>query len=351
MKKISKSKLRKEILGHFKMFARLYSSGVPLIESLEVFCDENNFDWKRQIIDNLKSGKTFGQSIEELGLPIRDYELTIIKKSEESGSLAEGINRVCEMSKSIDKTKSKFLLALLYPFIIFTVSIILVFMILIIIVPKIKPLFSGGRIKIPWTTQVLFFLSTYLIHVIIFISSLIILCTFLILFIIKNKGINYFKNYVGAFLVKVPILGALLSHYSALISFRIASEVFASSGLLVESLRDSAMGSIIPKEKIKLLNVARDVESGVLLSRSISREISRENKIWVPLIVCGEQTGSISETFSSIADIHQEYFDDGITMINKLIEPVSMIMVGLGVGFIAVSIITPMYSLISYTGY
>ncbi len=351
MKKISKSKLRKEILSHFKMFARLYSAGVPLIESLDVFCNDNDFDWKNKIISSLKQGKTFGQSIEELNLPIRDYELTIIKKSENSGNLADGINRVHEMSKNIEKTKSKFLLALLYPCIILAVSVILILMILTIIVPKIKPLFNGGRIIIPWTTKVLFFLSTYLFYIMLGALMFCTLTVFLVLMFIKKKGINVFKNYIGSMITRMPILGNLINHYSASISFRIASEVFASSGLLVESLRDSAMGSIIPKEKTKLLNVANEVESGTLLSKSIGREISKQNKIWIPLIVCGEQTGSISETFSSIAQIHQEYFDDGIALINKLIEPLSMIAVGLGVGFVAISIITPMYSLISYTGY
>lgn len=351
MKKISKTKLRKEILINFKMFARLYSAGVPLIESLDVFCNENDFDWKNQIIENLKLGKTFGQSIEGLGLPIRDYELTIIKKSENSGNLSDGINRVCEMSKNIEKTKSKFMLALLYPFIILAVSVILILMILIIIVPKIKPLFSGGRIVIPWTTQILFFLSSYLFHIIFIVLSITGVVVFLILLFIKRRGMNVFRNYVGALIVRTPILGVLINHYSAAISFRIASEVFASSGLLVESLRDSAMGSIIPKEKTKLLNVANEVEGGMLLSKSMSREISKENRLWLPLIVCGEQTGSISETFSSIAQIHQDCFDESIALVNKLIEPISMVAVGLGVGFIAVSIITPMYSLISYTGY
>lgn len=351
MKKISKTKLRKEILSHFKMFARLYSSGVPLIESLDVFCDEGNFDWKNQIIENLKMGKTFGQSIEELNLPLRDYELTIIKKSESSGKLSDGINRVCEMSKNIEKTKSKFMLALLYPCIILAVSGLLVLMILIIIVPKIKPLFSGGRISIPWTTQVLFFFSTYLTQIMLTVAFFALVVVFSILFFIKKKGIVAFRNYMALMIIKIPIFGNLIKHYSASISFRIASEVFASSGLLVESLRDSARGSIIPKEKMKLLNTANEVENGMLLSKSIGRGISKENKMWLPLIICGEQTGSISETFSSIADIHQEYFDEGITMINKLIEPISMVIVGLGVGFIAVSIITPMYSLISYTGY
>jgi type II secretory pathway component PulF len=351
MKKINKRKLRKEMIAHFKMFSRLYSAGVPLIESLDVFCDENSFDWKNQVIENLKMGKTFGQSIEGLNSPIRDYELTIIKKSESSGNLSDGINRVCEMSKNIEKTKSKFLLALLYPCIILIVSGVLILMILTIIVPKIKPLFSGGRIIIPWTTQVLFFLGTYLPYILLVIFVFISIGVLLVMWFIKKRGLDVFKNYIGSLAVKVPVLGVLINHYSAAISFRIASEVFASSGLLVESLRDSAMGSIIPREKIKLLNVANQVEGGMLLSKSIGREISRENRLWLPLIVCGEQTGSISETFSSIAQIHQEYFDESIAVINKLIEPISMIAVGLGVGFIAVSIITPMYSLISYTGY
>ena len=177
------------------------------------------------------------------------------------------------------------------------------------------------------------------------------LCVLLAIYFIRKKGIDTFKNYIGSIVVKLPIIGSLIMHYSALISFRIASEVFAASGLLVESLRDSAKGSLIPREKLRLLNVADEVESGMLLSKSIGRQVTRENKIWLPLIVCGEQTGSISETFSSIADIHQEYFDEGISLINKLIEPISMVAVGLGVGFIAISIITPMYSLISYTGY
>lgn len=351
IKKISKSKLRKDVLAHFKMVARLYSAGVPLMESFAVFCDENIFDWKNKVVEKLRLGKTFGQAIEEVELPIKDYELTIIKKSEDSGKLADGINRVCEMSKSIEKTKSKFFLALLYPCLILVVSLVLILMILIIIVPKIKPLFSGGRISIPWTTQFLFFLSSHLMLILSLFIAIICVLLFAIFLFIRKKGKTVFRNYVSSLIIKIPILGSLISHYSASISFRIASEVFASSGLLVESLRDSARGSLIPKEQRKLLNVANEVESGVLLSKSISREISKENKIWIPLIVCGEQTGSISETFSSIANIHQEHFDEGISLINKLIEPISMIAVGLGVGFIAVSIITPMYALISYTGY
>ena len=349
--KINRSKLRKEILSHFKMFARLYSAGAPLIESLEVFCDPGIFDWKGQVIEKLKLGKTFGQSLEELNLPIKDYELTIIKKSEQSGNLADGINRLCEMNKNIEKTKSKFMLALLYPCIIVVVTLILVLLILTIIVPKIRPLFSGDRINIPWSTQVLFFLSANLLYIILFAVIIFAIAIFITLLFIKKRGIDAFKNYTSAMIIKMPIIGKLVNHYSALISFRIAGEVFASSGLLVESLRDCAMGSIIPKEKTKLLNIADEVENGIPLSKSISRGLSKENKLWLPLIVCGEQTGSISDTFHSIANIHQEYFDEGIAIINKLIEPLSMVLVGLGVGFIAVSIITPMYALISYTGY
>ena len=351
MNKIRKSKLRKDVINHFKMIARLYSAGVSLVESFGVFCDENNFDWKSDVMDNLKSGKTFGQSIEDSNLPMKDYELTIIKKSENSGNLSEGLMRVHEISKNIDKTRSKFILALLYPALISFVSLVLVLMILTIIVPKIKPLFNGGRISIPLTTKILFFLSSYLLQIII-IFFLIISVAFLMIFLfIKKRGKDSFRNLIFNISTKIPVVGQLVNHYSASISFRIAGEVFASSGLLVESLRDSAGGSIIPREKTKLLNAARGVENGLPLSKSISLNISKENRMWVPLIICGEQTGSISETFNSIAEIHQELFDDGISLINKLIEPISMIMVGLAVGFIAVSIITPMYSLISYTGY
>ena len=347
---MNKGKLRKDVLSHLKMIARLYSFGVPLIECVEVFCVDSP-DWKDEIIQKLRLGKTFSQSLMELNLPLRDYELTIISKSEDSGNLSQGINRIYEMNKSLEKSKSKFLMALFYPAIILIVSSALILTILTMIVPKIKPLFSGGKINIPITTKILFFLSDNLMILIMSFLSMFIALFLMTLFFIKRYGVNAFKNYVSNAIVKVPIIGNLMRHYSASISFRIASEVFSSSGLLVESIRDSARGAMIPREKLKLLNIAKEVESGVSLSKSIGKEVSKENKMWVPLVVCGEQTGSISETFSSISEIHQDHFNEGIALVNKLVEPLSMIVVGLGVGFIAVSIITPMYSLISYTGY
>lgn len=349
MKKISKTKIRKDIMNHLKMVSRLYSAGVPLMESFSVFCDDNKTNWKSEVVNKLRLGKTFSQSIEELDLPIRDYEITILRKSEESGNLSDGLNRVYMMNKNIEKTKSKFFMALLYPCIIIFVSFMLIIMILIIIVPKIKPLFNGGKVSIPWSTKVLFFLSSNL-YLILIISIALIFFIYLTIIFLLRKG-DSFRSYLSNAVVNIPIVGPLIRNYSFLISFRIASEVFASSGLLVESIRDSAMGSLIPRERFKLLNIANDVESGIALSKSLGKQLSKDHKLWIPLIICGEQTGSISETFSSIANIHQEYFDEGITLINKLIEPISMVLVGIGVGFIAVSIITPIYSLISYTGY
>ena len=351
MKNINKTKLRKDIMNHFKMISRLYSAGVPLIESLYVFYDKNILDWKFFLLENLRLGKTFGQSIEDMSLPIKGYELTIIKKSENTGNLSDGLRRVYEMDKKIQKTKSKMIIAMLYPVIISIVSLTLILLILLLIVPKIKPLFNGSKISIPWSTKLLFFLSAYLTKILLILLLVFFAFSLALYLIAKRKSPDYIKSVLYGFVIKLPVLGSLINHYSALISFRIASEVFSSSGLLVESLRDSASGSIIPRERVKLLNIADEVESGIPLSKSISREVTRETKIWVPLIVCGEQTGTISETFSSIADIHQEYFDESVALINKLIEPISMIFVGVIVGFIAVSIITPIYSLISFTGY
>ena len=105
--KMNKGKLRKDVLSHLKMIARLYSFGVPLIECVEVFCVDSP-DWKDEIIQKLRLGKTFSQSLMELNLPLRDYELTIISKSEDSGNLSQGINRIYEMNKSLEKSKSKF---------------------------------------------------------------------------------------------------------------------------------------------------------------------------------------------------------------------------------------------------
>lgn len=381
------NKLRKDVLYHFKMVSRLYNKGVPLIEALSVFCIDNfsnknsflrvrkynhqsefnknnqeEFDngkkdnslklnWKNILIDKLRSGKTFGQSINEMGLPVRNYELTIINKSEDAGKLSVGLNRIYEMNQEIDIAKNKLLMALVYPLIILMICGALILAILLIIIPKIRPLFASSKIAIPFNTRILFFASDNIAYILIVCVLVIFALIVSSYFLIKKRGRAEFNNLILNYLIKFPIIGSLIKHYSSYISFRIASEVFSSSGLLVESLRDSAVGSIIPKEKIKLLNVANEVESGVPLSKSLGRVVSVETKIWIPLVVCGEETGTISETFSSISEIHREFFNEKMALVNKMIEPLSMILVGLGVGFIALSIITPIYSLVSYTGY
>ncbi len=374
------NKLRKDVLYHFKMIGRLYSKGVPLMEALSVFCidnltSRNSFlrirkkeigvkpvfgggtqerfvtDWKTILIEKLKSGKKFSQSISEMNLPIRNYELTILDKSEDAGKLSVGLNRVYEMNQEITAAKNKLLMALIYPFLILIICFILILAILLVIIPKIKPLFSSSKVDIPINTKILFFASDHIGILLLFLLAMGFLFAVIIYLFIKKRGVGEFNNLVLNHLVKFPILGSLIQHYSAYISFRIASEVFSSSGLLVESLKDSATGSIIPKEKIKLLNVAREVENGVALSKSLSRVVSVETRIWIPLVICGEETGTISETFSSISEIHRESFNEKMAIVNKMIEPLSMILVGVGVGFIALSIITPIYSLVSYTGY
>ncbi len=336
---------RKTILYFTKNLSILLRTGSTVSESLEVLNVEVKDQFHKilqQIIDDVQRGVSLSDALAEHPKVFAELYVNIVKIGEESGNLEKNLEYLAQQLNSSYQLRKKIVGAMIYPIIILSGIFFLGTGLAIYILPKISQLFRSFKIKLPWTTNMLISLSDFMQkHG--FATLMIIIATFIAVVVIRR--IKVIKPFLHSIVLKTPVVGRISRHFNLSMFYRSLSILLKSGVTIDEALKVVSKTTTNMVYRNFILATCTSIKSG----ESLYDILHRNSKLIPPtdsqIINVGEASGTMSDSLSYIAEIHEEELNDITRNLSSIIEPVLFIFLGVVVAILAMSIITPIYSI------
>ena len=296
---------------------------------------------------SLERGRSLSSSLSQFP-DIFDSSFTaVVKAGETSGNLVESLNNLSQKIRQDEELVGKIKNALIYPAVIFVTLIVVGMSIIIFIFPKVIKVFESLNVKLPLSTKILIGLTKIVsFNYFLTLGALIIAGAGTISFFRSQKG----KNVLNALLNHTPYLNSI-NHAINLARVNSTMSLLLKAGVPIERSIEIVSRIVTSPHLQKTLLVAIEgIESGVGVAQSL-KESSRLQGGAVPdimlkVIEVGEKTGTLDEVLTTLSESYHKDADDKIKNFISFLEPILMVIVGVGVGLMILSIIGPIYKVI-----
>jgi len=330
-----------------RQLALMIKAGLPLTNALESLAKQTGNDYFRevilQLIKEVKGGRPLSSVLTNYPHVFAEVYVAVVKAGESTGQLAEVLFNLADQQEKQAEIISKVRGALLYPAVILVALIGVVFLIVFFVLPSLQSIFLDFGSDLPLTTRILFSSSTIIRkYYLEFFGGLIALVYLGKWWAGRPTG----RMVYDRLKVSVPIFGPLTKKvYMANFSRTMAMLVHASLPIL-QSIKivQKTINNELYNKSFEAITTA--VENGQSLSKAIDRQ-----EIFPPmvgqLIGLGEESGDLEAVFLEIARFYDSEVDNITRNMASLIEPIMIVIMGLGVGFIVASVLGPIYKLTS----
>lgn len=324
----------------------MIKSGASLSSALNALSlQSDNKKFKIILVDiknSVEKGNTFSKSLEKYDKEFGDFFINMIEAGEASGKLEEVLTQIFIQMKKDHEIKSKVKGAMIYPLVVLSAMIIIGVLMIIFVIPQMTSILVEAGVELPLMTRILIGTSDFAVN------NGIIVCIFLGIFItgfmylIKTKTGKYYFHII---LLHLPIFGKIIKKINLARFARTLSSLLKTDIPIAKTLEMTSkiLGNVIYKEA--MTEASEQVTKGI----SIAETFKNKNFIFPPvvteIIVIGEETGSLDNVLSEMAEFYEEEIDQTMKNLPSIIEPVLILILGMGVALMAVAIMMPMYSL------
>jgi type IV pilus assembly protein PilC len=339
-----------EMVTFSRQLALLLESGVGIVQALELLESQaGDRNLKRvliQVINDLRGGKSLSMAMAEHPQVFSKLYCKLISVGEQTGSLETVLRSLAGYIERETATMAKIKQAMMYPAIVLCLSIGVAGVMLTVLLPPLIDMFSrlGGTLPLP--TRILLGTMTFLQHYGLFLLVGIIALAIVGFMYSRTPNGRYMRD---SLILKMPVVGRLFQVTELSRACRSLAMLFRAGLPLPE-----VMTLTIQAANNQVVATAlRQVEHGMLRGQGMSKPMSN-NKVFLPMMVemtkVGEETGNLDESLVMVADNYEIEADRRTQTLLSLIEPAMTIAMGLGVGFLALSVFMPIYSSLSLVG-
>jgi len=325
----------------------MVAAGLSLPRSLETLTlqvKSNKF--RRALLDikeQILKGKNFSDSLNKWPDIFSELFRNMIKVGEETGTLEDVLKILAQQIEKEYELKSKIKGAMIYPAIIICVMIGVGILMLITTVPQLSTTFEELNIELPMTTQIVIGLANFLITKWYLVLLIIIILMLLFLQGLRTKK---GKRIIDTLILKMPIVSPIVKTTSSASTARTLSSLISAGVSLVRSLEitSGTLGNIFYRDAMN--ESVQKVKKGEKLSEALKPYQNIYSPLIIQMVAVGEETGETSAILEKLADFFEEEAGRSTKNLASVIEPVLMVIIGGVIGFFAVSMIQPMYSML-----
>lgn len=337
-----------EKMNFAKNLSVMIGAGMPLVKGLETLGNQAvSKTFKKTILalaGDIKKGTNLSEAMGGHPNIFSDLFRAMVKAGEISGKLEDSLNLIASQLKQDYELKKKIKGALIYPAIIFVAMLGIGVLMLIYVVPTLVATFQELNIQLPATTRFIIALSSFLTGQGI--------AAFLIFVLFVGSAWFYiFKTISGrkitaAFLMRLPVISGLVRETNAARTSRTLASLLNAGVKVTEALEITE--NVIQNHYYK--NVLKEAREEIQKGKLISGVFVKHNDIYPPvmaeMMMVGEETGKLSEMLFQLADFYENEVASKTKDLSTIVEPVMMLFIGTAVGFFAISMFQPMYSMI-----
>jgi type II secretory pathway component PulF len=294
------------------------------------------------LIARINKGEQFYEGLQEFPKEFSNLYVAMVKAGEESGNLAESLKTLAMQLERANNLKKKIKGAMIYPSIVLLVMVVIAVLMMIFVMPQIIKVFESGKMELPPTTKFLIWLTNFMQAYTVFVIGALIGAVIGVLYFFKTKIGKLIMSFT---VVRLPVIGTMAKETNAARTARTLSSLLKSGVDVIQSLEitEEVVQNVFYK---RIVRRARDrVEKGAPLSETFIEENKLYPILVGEMILVGEETGQISGMLGELATFYETEVERKTKDLSTIIEPLLMVVIGTGVGFFALALIAPIYSI------
>ncbi len=340
----------REVLLFTTELSDLLASGMKLGNALNSLANRRTKRAGSKIIaglrDEIMQGSSLSEALAKYPETFSNLYISMIQAGEASGAQAEVLRRLVSHYERVQETKEKVTMALVYPVIVISVGIITMIFCMVWVVPKFKVIFDQMGESLPLPTKILIGSSKFMAQYGIFIMAGIVILSVMINRWVKTK---HGKMWWHGLLLRIPLVkgivaSSIFSNFARTLGTLLVNGVPVLQAL---GIVERTVGNVVVGKEIR--NARDRVTDGTTISKPLSAgRIFPETMI--DMLAVGEQTGDMAGALTHIARRYEGELDRKVKILTTALEPILMVLVALGVGFVAMAILMAVFNMTSGMG-
>ena len=325
----------------------MISAALSLPRSIGILADQTrNKKFKSALNDikeDIQKGKTFSESIEKYPDIFSEIYQGLIKVGEESGTLEDVLKTLTTQMEREHDLKSKIKGAMIYPAVVVSAMIGIGILMMVMVIPKLAETFEELNVQLPATTRFIIFISEFLAKKWYLLFLFLILLIFAFRWALRQRTI---KKSFDNLTLKIPVLSPIIKKLNCAYTSRTLSSLISAGVPIVSALEitSGALGNEYYKKA--MVESSERVKKGEKMSEALISYQKFYPPTFIQMISVGEETGQTAQILAKLADFYEEEVSNAAKNLSSLIEPILILIIGVVIGFFAISMIQPMYSML-----
>jgi type IV pilus assembly protein PilC len=334
-----------DVASFTRQFATMINAGLPITESLSILklqAQEKMEPIIAKILSDVENGESLSTAFSKYPAVFSNTYVALMKAGETGGVLDKILIRIADNLEKAQEFRGKVIGALIYPLIIILGMVAVTFIMMIFVIPKLLSLYTQFNATLPLPTLIMIGISNFMVQ---FWPFILIGLGALVFFISTYSKTKVGRHKIDELIFKIPIFGELEQKIMLTDLARTLSLMVGAGVPIIEGMEITAksIGNVIIEDA--LTDAAHQVEKGFPIAFSFAKHPEAFPYIFSQMVAVGEESGKIDEVLSKLAQVFETESDQKVKTLTTAIEPFVMVILGLGVGFLIISIILPIYNL------
>src|SRR2546421_5816183 len=336
-----------ELATFTQQLANLLHSGMPLTVALNSMTHLESkgisADVSKELKQDVMEGRSLSDSMMKQPRIFSDLYVNMVRAGESSGALVEVLRRMADHFERFAQVQAKFTSALIYPAFVSTVGVAIAFFFMSYMLPKFMTIFEGMNVPLPMMTQILVGISHFFAGYWWLMISLVIVA---IILFKRFQATEHGRLRIDQWKMRAPVFGKvvrlnLFGQFARTLSTLLENGVPVLTALKITE-------QILPNRLVKeaIAKTREEVTDGKTIAQPLARS-KVFPQLMVDLVKIGEDTGDVPGALKNVADTYENELAMALRVMTNMIEPVMIIVMALGVGFLLLSVLSAMFAITS----
>jgi type IV pilus assembly protein PilC len=343
----SEGKIKPEDIAIFsRQLSTMLTAGIPMVQSFEIVGVGHDKPAMQKLILSIKSdietGNALNQALAKHPLYFDDLFVNLVEAGEHAGALEAVLEKIATYKEKTEALKKKIKKALFYPAAVLAVAAIVTVILLIFVIPQFESLFKGFGAELPAFTAMVIGMSRWMQH-----------NGWMLLIIVGGAAFTFgyfykrsrpMRQFIDRMSLQAPVIGPILKKAAIARFARTLATMFGAGVPLVEAMKSvsGATGNIVYQDAV--LRMRDEISTGMRMQRAMENTGLFPNMV-VQMIAVGEESGSLDEMASKVADFYEADVDAAVDGLSSLLEPLIMVILGVLVGGMVIAMYLPIFKL------
>lgn len=329
-----------------RQLATMINAGLPLLKAFTILEGQSQPAMRkvvRTLIRSIEGGSNLGDSLIKQKEVFSPIYISLVQAGESAGALDTTLVRLADSLEKQKEFRSKTRGAMVYPGIVFSAMIVVVIIMMIFVIPQMTELYTDFGADLPFATQLLIDMSNFFKNQWYILAGAVVASIYVFRRWVRTKAGRWQWDKL---MLRLPIFGKLRQQTTLAEFTRTMALMLAAGISLLEALKIITTGVSNVVYQKAFTEARSDVEKGKTLSSALVHQGVFPDLL-PQMVAVGEETGRMDDVLEKVANYYEQESEQAIKVMTTAMEPMIMVVLGVGVGFLLVAIVMPIYNLTS----